>query len=763
MKKIKLFALAIMAMLSTNAFAADPVDITAKVAGTDGVVYAPVVSGKAPLIYTITSVKATAATAGTFVSGEVSVMENGAEMKELAEITIPDDVDISITSASLAAGTVTGKFKVTAIVNGDGTANAFTAANSNKLATVNIGANVKNIGANAFKAVATLTSVTFGAAVETIGESAFEQTKIATLTLPASLQSIGVKAFFGNGTNYPTFSTVAIPANVSAIGTSAFEGCENLSTVTLAASSKLYTVGDGAFAYTSLTELDLSNATEFNPTPATPSTKTGMIAFGNGGDGYGPFTSATHASTSLITKVVLPTTCYEINANAFKGLQYLSEIDLKNVKTIGANAFNGCKALPAVAIGTAIADNATSYNGVAIGANAFDGCAKLATVEVGKIATATIADNAFGSTPATAAGVKTFKFNTIANALTGAWNLATVTTLYFQKYIATADLVPSGSFTNAFNPAAEEKDYHVYYNVTLPTGTPTAALAINAEAFSTDAGAVRIITLHTSEAVQTAYGSATAINKVTISGDFSGSFTIGKGDEGSKVLIKDKNSSNYYYYYKATPVTAIPKEQESGANVTVYQAYTDGAGDEVDIYLMPLQVKNGKYGVATGETVIIKSNKENAVEAGPGTTVTMLVDYAKISETRVWANDLQITTAAKSKLAVMSDPLLLNNGSNDVWFFNNPASSGFGFTKYDASKQNGLGANTVYFQTAVSAAAPRLNIIWLDEEGNTTAIQKVELENTSINNDAIYNVAGQKVSASYKGLVIKGGKKYIQK
>jgi hypothetical protein len=29
--------------------------------------------------------------------------------------------------------------------------------------------------------------------------------------------------------------------------------------------------------------------------------------------------------------------------------------------------------------------------------------------------------------------------------------------------------------------------------------------------------------------------------------------------------------------------------------------------------------------------------------------------------------------------------------------------------------------------------------------------------------DAIYNIAGQKVSASYKGLVIKNGKKYIQK
>ena len=42
-----------------------------------------------------------------------------------------------------------------------------------------------------------------------------------------------------------------------------------------------------------------------------------------------------------------------------------------------------------------------------------------------------------------------------------------------------------------------------------------------------------------------------------------------------------------------------------------------------------------------------------------------------------------------------------------------------------------------------------------------TAIQSVKKAAKS--DDAIYNVAGQKVSASYKGLVIKNGKKYIQK
>ena len=48
----------------------------------------------------------------------------------------------------------------------------------------------------------------------------------------------------------------------------------------------------------------------------------------------------------------------------------------------------------------------------------------------------------------------------------------------------------------------------------------------------------------------------------------------------------------------------------------------------------------------------------------------------------------------------------------------------------------------------------------IDLEG-LEAIQNVKVAEKA--DDAIYNLAGQKVSASYKGFVIKGGKKYIQK
>ena len=45
--------------------------------------------------------------------------------------------------------------------------------------------------------------------------------------------------------------------------------------------------------------------------------------------------------------------------------------------------------------------------------------------------------------------------------------------------------------------------------------------------------------------------------------------------------------------------------------------------------------------------------------------------------------------------------------------------------------------------------------------GSATNIQNVQVAKAA--DDAIYNIAGQKVNASYKGLVIKNGKKYFQK
>ena len=670
MKKIKLFALAAFAMLSTNAFA-DALAITSGAEQTIG-----------GIKYTVTAVyKTNTATNVNTVTAEMNSFSG-------TKITIPATVQFNCQGTNDSSG---------------GTDVAFNLENATFLVTA-----IKNNG------FAGLTNVT----------------------------------------------ELEIGENVQTIGTNAFAGCKNLATVTLAEGSWLNTIGDGAFAYTSVEELDLSNATAYKA-DRTAENATGMTAFGTDGTEYGPFTSATYATNIMISKVVLPTTCATVNQAAFAACSEFSEIDLTNVTTIGASAFSGT-ALTEVAIGTAIADNKDGYNGIAIGENAFYDCAKLATVEVGKIDAGTINAAAFGVADHFA-GVKTFKFNTIAAALgTTAWNLASVKTIYFQKYIGTANFVPANSFTNAF-PAAGGANT-IYYNEITVEGD--AVKGINAAAFAASDEAARIITLNTIEKVQTAYGSATAINKVKIEGDFSGSFIIGYGDD--KKLAKDKNSNNYYYFVKAPAAKdlVIEKTQENGAKVSVYQAYTDqyksattlDKNDIVDIYMVPLKVSGGKYVVLTGHTVIIKSDKEEGVKATPlatGGATTMIYDAGGV------LNELAVTAEAMSALDVKTGAGFLNSGANDVWFFNNPTASGFGFTKYDQTKQKGLSKDCVYIQTDPSTASARVNIVWLDEEG-ATAIQSIKTK-AAAQNGAIYNLAGQKVNAAYKGVVIKDGKKYIQK
>ena len=610
-----------------------------------------------------------------------------------------------------------------------------------------------------------------------------------------------------------SITSVSLPAEVEIIGANAFEGCENLATVTLAASSKLGVIGDGAFSWTSITSLDLSTATEYNATPATPANKTGLAAFGTGVAVLGPLTSAKHPTNAMIEEVKLPSTCETISAYALAKCPALTTIDLKTVKTIGGHAFLGDKALASVVIGTApekpFGTNPPGVEeGIAIGANAFSGCAALKTVELGKLIAASIDVNAFTAEAPTAVGytptiyatwaaliaavptavegsdyvvnsyvwnattnvydevttakvdanaatpIETVKYNEIAEILTTLpfATLPTIKEVHFLKYIKVAGAVAAGSFQVNTTNALLTKIYYSASTVELPTATayvdPFATGAFSTAATPRPAELYCLDKFYTD--ANGFGGNDVKLNGVTIIA--SANVVIGKDGK----LIKDNNSSNYYYYYKPAGNMSIARSQESGATVTVYQAYIDivTEEDKANIYMIPMKVSNGLYVVNGTQTVIIKSNQEDGVVAAPGGTSTMLSDGGGI------VNNLQLTAAKVSALTVKTGTDYLNSGANDLYFLNNPATSGFGFTKYDATKQTGgLGANCVYMVCAHTAAA-RVEVIWLDNSDATAIIGAKKLVK---NDGAIYNLAGQKVNASYKGVVIKDGKKYIQK
>ena len=124
------------------------------------------------------------------------------------------------------------------------------------LTTIDIPASVTSIGSHAFHgcgfgAEAALT-VTFasGSSLTTIGAGAFSETKLSSISIPASVTSIGWKAFY-----CCTLTTVSIPASVTSIGELAFSDCGNLTTVTLNSNPS---IGTGAFPSTTAVRMNLT-------------------------------------------------------------------------------------------------------------------------------------------------------------------------------------------------------------------------------------------------------------------------------------------------------------------------------------------------------------------------------------------------------------------------------------------------------------------------------------------------------------------------
>lgn len=119
--------------------------------------------------------------------------------------------------------------------------------------------------------------------------------------------------------------------------------------------------------------------------------------------------------------------------------------------------------------------------------------------------------------------------------------------------------------------------------------------------------------------------------------------------------------------------------------------------------------------------------------------------------------DTEKADAAFTTDLKVSDGTVKSDGTNFYGFTTKDGVSGFVRVAKDVAVPQGKG----YLQlTGNTAAAPVFYSINIG--GGTTGIGQVEVEKAA-ENGAIYNLAGQRVDASYKGVVIKNGKKYVNK
>ena len=337
---------------------------------------------------------------------------------------------------------------------------------------------------------------------------------------------------------------------------------------------------------------------------------------------------------------------------------------------------------------------------------------------------------------------------------------AVLTTVDFNDVTIPAAAVVATAF--------DENNAPLLTSVTwTPADTPAPAAAFAQDAFGTaSVGAAAKVTLHTTTAVATLYAFSEA-NLFNVIFDATAAPVV------ATTITVTGTASATYYYGKASFATntKIAKETEAGEQVTVYSAFVDDSDNK--IYMDPLAIVDGYYVVTANEPVVIRMKNPTTavdmtdadagyVEGSKKAEVEIIADALAVSTMRHdnggnVVNDLEI-----SPILFSSDYIGTNYVGKTLYAMKNPAKVG-ALDWGKVNKTSYLPANSLFVQCNESAAA-RLETIWLDGTENVTAIQNI-IDKKAAQNGAgvIYNLAGQKVGANYKGIIIKDGKKYFNK
>ena len=264
-------------------------------------------------------------------------------------------------------------------------------------------------------------------------------------------------------------------------------------------------------------------------------------------------------------------------------------------------------------------------------------------------------------------------------------------------------------------------------------------------------------------------GYPNGINRLTIS---TSEVAPTAADVTAKVVAAKNGNYKYGKLYlpkgKNLKYKVDAKVSGSKNGVNVFSGHLDND----NIYMKQLDTYKGFYWIdatKADQVFVVRTSDMTATEI----TVEFVDDADELNDAKnyYWFLD---TDANKNCLRYATSAVvnqeLQNNAEfkgQTIYMMASPAKYNLAFAQLDqyADSKKDLPKNSIYVvsPTDPRTAAARLNVIFDDPnetEGNTTAIESVELENAQ--DGAIYNLQGVRVNKAGKGIYVINGKKVIR-
>ena len=727
-----------------------------------------------------------------------------------AVLNIPDEVTLTLNAGSKDENEtpIEGafKFRVVGII-----ADAF--RNNRNITTVNIGKYVTSIGENAFNSCTGVTAINFAeeSALTTLGNYCFGNTpKLTTLDFDNTKVTniVGREPFYTSGASADTkinnYLTTLKLNKLETIGTA----LSNLTALNSVEFSALTQLDENAFkGDAKLLSLELPATCQTIAADALKSSGIATLTV-NSLEAKPQIFGGT-VGTALTTVEFKGVSVVTIPAGTFPGNK-LTSVTFAEVKSAAGDIQEGAFVLKEDAASTitinkistaAFAKDAfTGPNGIGtnkVALNLGDVAAALSnrmvSQNVGAATTGTITAelsiDVFGSASTISFGEIT-KTSTSNGKLKGCANEnETLSGVTFTKGII-AGGIPSGSFVKCTKLATVE------FKVDL-TANAIAAGAFGIDEDDTEAGIKNITainpyrltviyrpTVFTAAFVEKSFLNAAHagdprvkfVTNLIFASKADAMFDVEISFEGMtreiEMLAPEGQTSWYGKFVADGTNYMIANTNEAGKRVVVYEAYIDENDESktASIVMLPLTRTGNYFVVKEGQAVIVRAWGEGNITA-EATTLPDTHNYDgtfALNKNDIRYYEADPLTPTYDYLRVSVDASVLNDvclaqGFSYMYGVLNLAKNTLGWGNFTATAGL-MKPYTLYVYTHYQGSADRgarLNVIWADGSEDATAIQTVKKAN--IENGAMYNLSGQKVNASYKGVVIKDGKKMIQK